>query len=421
MNEEQNRLARPNNDKLPYDVLVRVFDNYAECDGMEEPLEKLLSICRTWSTAACEYKSLWSSFRVRMFNIKAARFWSSRVPKRIERCGSESFLDLHIQTTQFSRHKDIDKEVAEFHDNLVSNIFSSLTGQDCCLIHRWRRLRIFTIRKDYAFWSDVLSRPTPNLISLGIFFRHLDKPILPSAPRLEELEIDGCSFTLCQDLPSLKTLKLAGDPELRGFDTTLSGRKLATLELLNTDDVIPLPPVLPALEHIVLRGYSHLGTLERLSAPRLRALSYYSASLKLDMLKQASWIALPRLEFLGLLGDDLRWHSGDPTEVLSAAMKLREVIQKAENVKHFYIKAHEALRILLICFEEGLHYETRVRGCKVELDMGVSITSESSRATFEVRAETIVTDIRFIREFINVPANETLDSFLGNILPRPSS
>ncbi|CAG8765020.1 439_t:CDS:2, partial [Acaulospora colombiana] len=157
----------------------------------------------------------------------------------------------------------------------------------------------------------------------------------------------SCSFELTHDLPSLKTLKFTGDPELRGFDNKLSAQNLTTLELLNTDDVIPLPPVLPALEHIILRGYSNLGTLARLSTPRLRALSCYSSTTKLDMLKQAGWAALKQLDFLGLYLDP-HSYSWDAPEVLrTAAMHLRGVIQEAENVKHFYLKGPSVLRILL--------------------------------------------------------------------------
>jgi hypothetical protein len=126
MDQEQQYLTQSGNDRLPYDLLVNVYDNYTQWDGIEEPLERLLLICRTWSTAAYEHKLLWTSFDIGSedFGLKIARFWSSRVSKRIKRSGDEALLDLRFGPFRFDHRHYPDDATRKIHAELVSNILS---------------------------------------------------------------------------------------------------------------------------------------------------------------------------------------------------------------------------------------------------------------------------------------------------------
>ncbi|CAG8746624.1 10618_t:CDS:1, partial [Acaulospora colombiana] len=96
MDEEQARLTRSLNKKLPCDVLRMIFDIYAQWDGIDNPLEKLLYICRYWSTTATQHKTLWTSFQVSPTKLEELRFWDSRISRRIEYIGDDAPIDLQL-------------------------------------------------------------------------------------------------------------------------------------------------------------------------------------------------------------------------------------------------------------------------------------------------------------------------------------
>jgi hypothetical protein len=306
---------------------------------------------------------------------------------------------------------DIIDLTGKLRNELISNILASLIGQDGRLISRWRCLHLDAMSKYSKWWNDTLSHPTPNLIALNIANLCFENPILPSAPSLKRFEIDYCILRLGGYLPNLKVLKVVGSTEVFDLDTNISSQGLTTLELYNSNEAIRLPSVLPALENIVISGYINFGTLQPLSLPQLLSLSYYPRSSEYVQLMQWLGDDLQQLEFLGLSFRPYRIRSD---AILSRAMELKQVVQAAGSVKHFCALGLGTLRFLLICFEEGIHLETRLRGCKVKLERDTFSEVQVPTTTFNFRAETIATDIKRIRTLINVPTDETFDSFLSN-------
>jgi hypothetical protein len=280
------------------------------------------------------------------------------------------------------------------------------------LISRWKRLDLFTIPEYSEWWNDVLSHPTPNLVSLNVIHLGGEKPMLPSAPNLKWFEMIHCAIRL-GDLPNLELLKISGNTnaDIFDFDTRSFAQNLTTLELLSLDGTIRLPAALPALEKLVLEECPSSSILKPPSLPRLRSLSYQPGIVEHCALLQWPGIDLGRAEFLSLAfkPDLLYFLSVDA--ILSKVMGLRQVIQAAENVKHFYAMGLGMIRFLLIWFEEGIHLGIRLRGCQVELKKSYF---EGRTTTFYLRPEMTITDICQIQIFLNVPIYETLDSFLSN-------
>ncbi|PVG00021.1 hypothetical protein CPB86DRAFT_257270 [Serendipita vermifera] len=210
MNGGEKFFVKPSNEKLPYDILVQIFDIYAQWDGIENPLEKLLCICRSWSNVAYEHKSLWTTLRIRVRAVEDARFWLPLVSRRIEHSG-DSLLNINITIDKLKLYgPSIRKEL----DKKVTSICKSIIGPEGCLVKWWKQLRLVTSWEHSKIWNEALSHPTPNLISLNISSPYCDPPILSSAPRLERLVVHSFIFKLCRNPPNLKTLKLVGDTVL---------------------------------------------------------------------------------------------------------------------------------------------------------------------------------------------------------------
>ncbi|CAG8596313.1 12255_t:CDS:2, partial [Acaulospora colombiana] len=142
------------NDKISRDILWVVFDFYAETDGRQDPLEKLLGVCKYWSLAARQHRRLWTKFPMKFLSNKDIKFWCSCTSKRIELCGEDGPGELEFSAIVFSDPQGFD------------------TTQ--------------------PVWIRALSRPTPNLKSLKIHGAGATEPILPFAPSLEELTLSNC-------------------------------------------------------------------------------------------------------------------------------------------------------------------------------------------------------------------------------------
>jgi hypothetical protein len=159
MDTQENRVTVPLNNKLPIEILWKIFETYSARDSIDNPLEKLLCICKSWSNAAKQHQALWSYFTIHISEDRDVYFWSSRVANRLAICGEDTLLDIEFECylTLIGTNKNETKA-------RILGISSSLIGMDGSFVKRWRRLCFrdlpFEIR---TRWNGALALPTPNL------------------------------------------------------------------------------------------------------------------------------------------------------------------------------------------------------------------------------------------------------------------
>jgi hypothetical protein len=409
MAEEQRRLTRNLNDALPYDILSIIFNIYAQWDGMNDPLEKLLCICKTWSTAAIQHKRLWTSFRISSSSPNELRFWCSRVSGRIKRSGDENPIDLRIIILPYR----IAGERA-YQEKIFGKLLQALMGREACLVKRWRRVYILRTPPVHQWiWDETLSSPTPNLTSLTIHDLDFKKPILPFAPRLQEFIATDCSFELSGNLGQLKMLRI----EAQGKDTQINAENLTTLELVDCYTFTQLPSMLPALENFTLK--ENVEELEwknvcQFSAPRLRNLKLhlYGYTYK-EFLAIPHRINLERLESLQL-STHVSEFSSTKNRAISVVVNIKETIQAAKKVKQFTTKGKGVLRILLACIREGFHSETLLRGCTLRAKW-IGDGNCDMDMTFKLGPRTMAEDIHHICISVKLPQDEAWGALAENL------
>jgi hypothetical protein len=375
---------------------------------MNEPLEKLLCICKTWSTAAIQHKRLWTSFRILSSSPNELRFWCSRVSGRIKRSGDENPIDMRI-TLPYR----IPGERA-YRDKLAGKLLQALMGRDACLVKRWRRVYVLQhLRVHQWMWDEALSSLTPNLTSLTIHDMDFKKHILPFAPCLQEFIAADCSFELSSNLEQLKMLRIMA----LGKDTQINAENLTTLELVDCYTFIQLPSILPALENFTLK--ENVEELEwktvcQFSAPRLRNLKLhlYGYTYK-EFLEVPHQINLERLESLQL-STHVSEFLGTKNRATSLVVNIKETIQAAKKVKRFTTKGKGVLRILLACIREGFHSETLLRGCTLRAKW-IGDGNCDMDMTFKLDPRTMAEDIHHICICVKLPQDEAWGTLAENL------
>ncbi|PVG01155.1 hypothetical protein CPB86DRAFT_781733 [Serendipita vermifera] len=145
------------NDRLSQDILWMIFDFYAETDGPQDPLERLLFVCKYWSLAARQHRRLWTKFPIRLESSNDLKFWFSRTPSRIKICGEEGPAEVEFGRRWLTDFKDVDET---YHAN-VQNI------------------------------SEVLSITAASLTTLSLINLKENVTLPPSFPILENVSFMG--------------------------------------------------------------------------------------------------------------------------------------------------------------------------------------------------------------------------------------
>jgi hypothetical protein len=413
MSADHGPLSVPFNDKLPFEILVAIFDIYSEWDSIVDPLEKLLAICRSWSITAREHKTLWATFRIESTSIDLLRFWSSRVSRRIERSGDTTPLDLTIRGYAFMEGSDSEQE----HVDLISKLTRDLIGENFSLVKRWKHVSIwYSLRCLQTVWNEALSQPTPNLRSLQLRYVNCQEPILPSAPLLEELTVYNCSIDLSSKLNRLRLLRLDSRAiEIKNLDMVSQFPNLTTLEMFYCYHFFRLPPRFPSLQNLILRGTLAIKILEHFSAPRLRCLSL-SLDPEVDC---GALVSYQGIDFTQLTTLHLECSIPDNTfpehSVSWTVMGLKAVIEAATNVQHYQIYGIKALSILLLCFEQDLPSGTHGRDCTINARFYDKKRSKVVNSTFKFDPEATETNIRHIRSVANIPLEDTWSNFIERL------
>jgi hypothetical protein len=400
MNAE-NCPAPPLNSKLPFEILFMIFEFYSIWDGVNDPLEKLLFVCKSWSTAARQHKYLWRSFRINTFLYDGLRFWSSRIPRRLDLCGESTLLDVDLWSLSALFTS---KERA----NLVLKITKSLIGEDFCLVRRWRHLCLVDQSSEFReLWAQALSQPTPNLRSFFVDKMVFRIPILPSAPLLEEFNIINCSFELCSSLEQLKTLRLEGNiGQIRNLENMVRSNRLESLELTRCRGLSRFASNFPVLHSFHLKGLLKQNFVERFSAPRLRSLHLHVyVPWRITTFAQCSGVIFSQLTALHLEYAVPSYLDGDNTPTIKG---LREIVRACTNVQSFQTTGRLALRILLLCFQEIIQSGARLLTCTVKVFLEDNQTPYAVKTSnFTFSTETAQTDIIHIQNFAHISPEET--------------
>jgi hypothetical protein len=392
--------SMPLNSRVPFDILYMIFDIYAENDGRKDPLEKLLSICKTWRAAACQHHNLWSSFRIKINIDDDVQFWHSRIPDRLTLC-SDKLIDLEIRIGTA-----IDS--SSNSGGMISEITSLLIGKDGSLVEQWRQLYLDNLPEYlHGAWNKALAYPTPNLRLLHIYGISYLGYILPFAASLEDLQIHGDRFSLVGELPKLKILHFDANVILADdIDPALSSPKLVHLEMTYCIKFIRFSFPLLNLETIHLLETPGNEFIESFSAPRLQSLCLYVRERGcISKLRNCPGINFQQLDTIGLAFRRSSFYLEN--EVEDILDEVKQFVPELYAVTTFKALNPIALRVILLCLQDGIHPPTKKRGCILQLDYKINDPNLVHR--FVISTNSIEMDIQRIRQTLHLPVKDSWD------------
>jgi hypothetical protein len=410
------RKLAPQCPEIPLEILWEIFEIYAESDGRENPLEKLLSICQTWRVAAYQHQALWSSFGVTIKVDDDIRFWRSRIPSRLNLCG-DSLLDVAVT---------VRPNIIWSSDtvDMMKEIVPLLIGREGILIERWRRLCVnMPPAFQHRVWSKALSSPTPNLFFLRIIGLHFKGPILPFAPSLKELQVIQYPFKLLSSLKELKVLEL-DVPHIQNDDIELafSSSKLVHLELVRCAEVLRFPSTFPNLQSVYLMDQLDLNFTESFSAPGLRSIRIWSRKKgTISAIQNCRGIDIRQLETVGFSFDRMPaafgWRA-PPLYTESGLMdimeEMKQFVQELSAVTTFEALDWTAFRVLILCFQERIHPPTRERGCTLEMTRG-NLIHRTPKQRFIIPPILTAIDLQHIRQSAFWPLNDSWKAICADL------
>jgi hypothetical protein len=384
----------PLNHKLPHEILWTIFEHYAKADGIDNPLEKLLAICRNWSLAACQYKDLWSSFRINVTSNEILHFWSSRITRRLELGGEDGRIDVDIVAYQIFKSQIID-------ETLLLKISLLLIGQGGSMSKRWRHLSIVNMHPVRAInltWNQALCYPTPNLRLLRLHGLNFEKPILPLAPFLEEVDICNSHLQVACACEQLETIKLRGNGvKIGNIEMMVLPTKLTTLEVVYYTELHRLPTHFPVLQNASFVGPLDNSVIQKFSMPRLRSLSLFpNSNDSFSAFINCREIDFQQIETIGL---GLRRQMEFWAEKKAAREIIQKVINSAPIVKRIRALTQSVAEIVLDCLEDGrIQLGNRVPGCEIELKY-YNTNGRLIEGNFGIHGSTRESDILRVRTF----------------------
>ncbi|KAG8796812.1 hypothetical protein FRC17_007954, partial [Serendipita sp. 399] len=216
------------NGRLPFDVLIRVFELYLPEETPDHPLESLLLVCKAWEQAAVAHRSLWATFKITMGEEEHTRLWLCRLPLRIERSGLQALFHIDI------RHLDEEtgKQASEAHDRgqkiptqadveaNLPRILDLLAGVDGHLCARWGSLRLtiygcfleFRATDPHRNVFNSLTYPMPSLTSLHLAL-HSDTDVwlFPQLPAVESIVLEHSELHDLPDMSHAQNIWIGGE------------------------------------------------------------------------------------------------------------------------------------------------------------------------------------------------------------------
>jgi hypothetical protein len=281
---------------LPFDVLGVIFDYYRDEKTIQFSLETMLSVCRSWNEAAPGHRNLWARLKIYIGHFPTSKIWKSRLPRRLERAGDSTPLEIDLRSILDSPNPPQGYQVnLDWYSRRVPNYFCDrscncagtarrtvkellvlLAGPHGELCHRWKSLYLYLGLYDYL--GKEMTYPTPNLeavwlerpaIALGVC-------VLPSLPKLKTFKIFRPFFFIVPKIDNVRNLVILDSDS---WETDLSNLRTATnvetIEVEGLRKPIPysLPQLLPHLSSMSFIGNHLPSNLNEVQAPNIRRLS----------------------------------------------------------------------------------------------------------------------------------------------------
>ncbi|KAG8775223.1 hypothetical protein FS842_008779 [Serendipita sp. 407] len=288
------------NGRLPFDVLIHVFDYYSEHETTVQPLETLLLVCKAWNKAACERPSLWTTYKIRLGDKKTTKRWLSRIHLRLERSGSHT--PLHIDITSppdkllvkdswFLGLSDMKTNIRGSVDSYSAlKLLEILAGKGGSLCSRWESLRLllapgFRIGMGEERIILPLTYPMPALKLLHLSLRcqysewvspSMKRVLFPELPSLDSIILGHFYLENYPDMSHAREITLHKGRSLRGRapqNGLCNAPNVEALSIFFSPFFLDLHNIYPTLRRLILTGPKlHYG-LWAISMPRLEELS----------------------------------------------------------------------------------------------------------------------------------------------------
>lgn len=317
------------NDRLPFDVLVQIFEEFAEIEDPKSPLECILEVCRFWRDSALDHRSIWTTFRIHITNRSEAEYWKKSFPKRVDRFGSpDALLDISIELVNRPVEKLV-RPCGTIHVGAGGStymeachaltILKVVAGKHGTRAVRWRSLSLNILHlgrlgdQDLQVLDYFLEARTPNLESLKLYgvvtpFAY-HKRVFPYGPRLRRAEFHSCEMSYYPDTSSLASLTwysiqdTSYDPRRNSpaIHALSSAQKITYLEIgLDWTDW-DTPLVLQRVKTLKMPATIYPDLVTMIQVPSLRHLAIgLDAAAEFAKLKDCKGIPLAQVETLGI-------------------------------------------------------------------------------------------------------------------------
>ncbi|KIM23273.1 hypothetical protein M408DRAFT_28069 [Serendipita vermifera MAFF 305830] len=302
---------RHNTEKLPFDVLGRIFSYYVDEETIFHSLETLLLVCRSWDQAALGHRSLWSRFKIYLGHYPTSQIWKKRLPSRLEKCGRKISLDIDLRNMLEGAEAPTDthnidiyhpRTCSETNDGprecacydaarlCIYQSLQTLTGNNGSICNRWRSLSLdlgwrstpgMALNFALTELSNAFRFPTPHLTSLILknVYAHSnfgEGYRFPDTTHLERIILINTYLPLYPDCENVKEATIGWDQYILADNVVEpSLRKAARLQFLSlhaTTTSILLPPQLNELQTLELHAWDVSNALKVCHMPAVSTL-----------------------------------------------------------------------------------------------------------------------------------------------------
>ncbi|KAG8796520.1 hypothetical protein FRC17_007990, partial [Serendipita sp. 399] len=346
--------ATTGNERLPFDVLVQVFEYYPLNESTRWPVETLRLVCKAWNITALQCSPLWARFNIDLSQSNTGTFWLRRLPVRLQMCGPNQPLHIDIRyslpdQSQWPFSKKAWDAMEQIRSKSVQStvplLLNILAGENGRLCARWETLRLELDRGVEFLNEDLagLTYPMPLLISLylSVQMSRGGLVIFPNLPSIRSITTNVCNLSNYPDASHATRI------ELRDMCCWDNGRsmKFTSVQYLSISrsggDILHHREY-PTLRTLCLEECHHAVRLMEAEMPRLENLIV--VFLATYWLSHASQLrAVARVRVLHLFGQE-HWERPTVRSVLSQLLNAFSSLQTLvvnEYVLSFLIEDRE--------------------------------------------------------------------------------
>ncbi|KAG8812150.1 hypothetical protein FRC17_002169 [Serendipita sp. 399] len=330
------------NGRLPFEVLVQVFEYYSEQETPFRPQETLLLVCKAWTVAANGHPSLWTNYRINLSSTKTMMRWLHLTPYRLRRSGPQMLLQIDIRHTggpsQQAFQEVVHSRLVEKHQvdikTTVIRLLGILAGENGAHCARWKSLRIlldsplivFRGKPDGTHELSSLNYPMPLLTSLHLKLRsgHAAKslPLFPELPSINSITLENSFLQNYPDMRSAKEVSMRGGYSVEDGVRygLINAPNVEYLHFLYDGYVFCHPQEYPKLRVLSLEGRCMTRNLEQAQMPQLTTiiLVFHRAGLVQEV---SALPVINHIHTLYLIGSDDYAPRGEGLEAIPGILR----------------------------------------------------------------------------------------------------